>query len=49
MLGQRLRGHGIEWQGGQPLSGGGDALRERAKTVEERAKKSHYFLRDFEA
>ena len=49
MLGQRLRGHGVEFQGGPPLSAVVDALRERAQTVEELAKKSHYFFRDFEA
>ena len=48
MLGQRLRGHGVEFQGGPPLSAVVDALRERAQTVEELAKKSHYFFRDFE-
>ena len=49
MLGQRLHGHGVEFQGGPPLSAVVDALRERAQTVEELAKKSHYFFRDFEA
>ena len=38
-----------KFQGGPPLSAVVDALRERAQTVEELAKKSHYFFRDFEA
>ena len=49
MLGQRLHGHGVEFQDGPPLSAIVDALRERAQTVEELAEKSHYFFRDFEA
>jgi glutamyl-tRNA synthetase len=49
MLGQRLHGHGVEFQDGPPLSAIVDALRERAQTVEELAEKSHYFFCDFEA
>ena len=49
MLGQRLHGHGVEYQDGPPLSAVVDTLRERAQTVEELAEKSHYFFRDFEA
>ena len=48
MLGQRLHGHGVEFQDGPPLSAVVDALRERAQTMEELAKKSHYFFRDFD-
>ena len=40
MLGQRLHGHGVEIQGGPPLSAVVNALRNRAQTVEEMAKKS---------